>query len=181
MNKSNTKHSKFLSLVLRHKPEEIGLTLAPGGWVEVDALLKGMAEAGRPITRSKLEEVVRTNDKKRFSLSEDGKRIRAAQGHSAKVDMQMVPATPPEFLYHGTATRFLDAILADGLKPMSRQHVHLSLEYQTAHKVGSRHGRPVILTIESGRMKTEGHEFYRADNGVWLTDRVPPDYLKQDT
>lgn len=180
MTNSNTKHSKFLSLVLRHKPEEIGITLAPGGWVDVDVLLDSMAKAGRPLTRSKLEEVVRTNEKKRFSFSEDGTRIRAAQGHSVEVDMQMASATPPEFLYHGTATRFLDAILQDGLKPMSRQHVHLSLDYQTAHKVGSRHGKPVILTVESGRMKTDGHTFYRADNGVWLADQVPPEFLKQD-
>lgn len=181
MKKSNTRHSKFLSLVLRHKPQEIGLSLAPGGWVGVDDLLRAMTQAGRPLTRSQLEDVVRTNDKKRFSFSEDGQRIRAAQGHSVEVDMQLRPATPPEQLYHGTASRFLGTILEEGLKPMARQHVHLSLDYQTAHKVGSRHGKPVILIVKAGEMKQDGHSFFRADNGVWLAEAVAPEYLELNT
>lgn len=160
------KHSKRLSLVLRHKPEEIGLTLDNGGWVDVEALLEGLHAKDWGISRETLQEIVDTNDKKRFTLSSDGTRIRAAQGHSVDIVHDLKPKTPPRTLYHGTATRFLDSILSDGLKPMSRQHVHLSADVETAHKVGQRHGKPIILKIAAQRMQKAGLVFYQADNGV---------------
>lgn len=169
--------SKFLSLVLRHQPETIGLTLDAHGWTSVDDLLKRMAAHGKFLTREKLERVVAENDKKRYTLSDDGLRIRAAQGHSVEVDLALLPGMPPDILYHGTATRFVAAIQNEGLKPQSRQQVHLSLDYSTATKVGQRHGKPYIFRVEAGRMQTDGHLFFRADNGVWLTDAVPPQYL----
>lgn len=173
------KHSKRLSLVLRHKPEQVGLTLDDGGWVDVEALLNGLTAKGWGISRGTLQEIVDTNDKKRFTLSGDGKRIRAAQGHSVDIVHDLAPTSPPEILYHGTATRFLDAILRDGLKPMSRQHVHLSADEQTAQMVGQRHGKPIILQVATLRMQLAGFDFYQADNGVWLTDHVPADFISK--
>ena len=129
--------------------------------------------------RAVLEEIVATSDKKRFTLSEDGKRIRAAQGHSVEVALGIEPVVPPETLYHGTATRFLEPIRAEGLKPGSRQQVHLSADEVTAHAVGTRHGKPAILRVAAGDMHRAGHAFYRADNGVWLTDAVPPQFLTE--
>jgi putative RNA 2'-phosphotransferase len=170
--------SKFLSLVLRHEPERIGISLDPQGWVAVDDLLAAAARAGKPISREQLDLVVATNDKKRFALSPDGSRIRASQGHSVEVDLALPPVVPPERLFHGTATRFLDAIRAEGLRSQSRQHVHLSPDEETAVKVGQRHGRPAILVVLAGAMHSAGHLFYRSDNGVWLTAAVPPEYLE---
>ena len=172
------KHSKRLSYILRHAPEEVGLTLGEGGWVAVADLLTGLATKGWGITAEELNEVVATNDKKRFTLSDDGLRIRAAQGHSVNIKSDLAPIEPPEFLYHGTATRFLDPILAEGLKPMSRQHVHLSLDIETATKVGQRHGKPAILIVAAADMAKAGIHFYRADNGVWLTASIAPQYLR---
>jgi len=172
-----SKESKFLAFVLRHDPSSIGLELGPGGWVPVDALLKGMRRAGHPLSRDALETLVATNEKKRFTLSEDGLRIRAAQGHSIPVDLDLCPVTPPDTLYHGTARSNLDAIFAEGLLPGRRRHVHLSNDHDTAIKVGQRHGKPVVLTVHSGRMCADGQTFWRADNGVWLTERVAPHYL----
>ncbi len=172
-----SKQSKFLSLVLRHKPEEAGLTLDPQGWVNIDTLLRGLKRAGRAMSRDELEALVADSDKKRFTISEDGKRIRAAQGHSVAVDLGLAPVTPPEHLYHGTASANLDAIFREGLKPGKRQKVHLSPDPETAERVGQRHGKPTVLRVETGRMATDGHLFWRADNGVWLTDHVPKDYL----
>jgi putative RNA 2'-phosphotransferase len=169
--------SKFLSYVLRHAPESIGLSLDANGWADVEELLTNARKAGRRIDLATLQEVVAQNDKRRFTLSKDGRRIRAAQGHSIAVDLALVPSEPPPQLYHGTATRNLDAILAEGLKPGRRQQVHLSLDPETARKVGQRHGKPAILTVDAAAMQRDGHRFVRADNGVWLTDTVPVRYL----
>jgi putative RNA 2'-phosphotransferase len=169
--------SKFLSLVLRHKPEEIGLTLDENGWAEVEELLRLANERGRTITRPLLDRVVAENDKKRFAFSDDGTRIRASQGHSVEVDLNLPPVEPPELLYHGTATRFLDSIRSQGLHSASRKHVHLSADAATAVKVGQRHGRPVVLVVRARDMHAAGHRFFRSANGVWLTDNVPVEFL----
>lgn len=170
--------SKFLSLVLRHKPETIGLTLDANGWTEVDALIERANKSGKRLTRPLLEEIVENNDKKRFAFSEDGTCIRASQGHSVTVDLALEPQTPPETLYHGTATRFVDSIRQTGLRAGSRQHVHLSLDEETARKVGQRHGKPIILRVKAGEMHRSGSTFYVSANGVWLTDGVLPEYLE---
>lgn len=172
-----SRESKFLSRILRHEPELVGLTLGAGGWVLVDDLLRGMKRAGHPLKRDALGVLVADSDKRRFTLSEDGRRIRAAQGHSVAVELDLPPATPPEELFHGTAAASLDAIWAEGLKPGKRQHVHLSSDPETATRVGQRHGRPVVLKIATGKMHADGHTFWQADNGVWLTDHVAPAYL----
>jgi len=169
--------SKLLSLILRHKPERAGLRLGDGGWVEVDDLLAGLLAMKKPMTRAQLIEVVQTNDKKRFTLSDDGKRIRAAQGHTVNVKLGLAPVTPPNVLFHGTATRFLDAIQREGLRPMKRDHVHLSADTETASKVGRRHGKIVILTIDTRGLHAEGQDFYQADNGVWLTGPIGPKWF----
>lgn len=178
MDPSLVRLSKFLSLVLRHEPETIGLALDPNGWVAVDELLAAAAKAGTPIAPESLRQVVATNDKKRFAFSEDGLRIRASQGHSVEVDLDLPPSVPPDVLFHGTATRFLDPIRAEGLRAQSRQHVHLSPDEATAVKVGMRHGKPVVLRVHAGRMHQAGHVFFLSANGVWLTAAVPPDYLE---
>ena len=170
--------SKFLSLVLRHQPETIGLTLDAQGWAPVDTLLERCAASGTLITREQLLHIVASSDKQRFTLSPDGERIRAAQGHSLAIDLALAPQAPPPVLYHGTATRFVDAILAQGLQPQSRQHVHLSSDADTARRVGQRHGKPIILVVDSAGMNVHGHSFYCADNGVWLTDAVPAGFLR---
>ena len=172
-----TKISKFMSLVLRHKPDEIDLTLDAQGWVAVDSLLRGMASRGMQVTRSELDEVVATNEKKRFAYSEDGLRIRASQGHSVEVELGYQPAVPPEELFHGTADRNLEAIRRDGLKKMQRHHVHLSSDRETARAVGMRYGPPVILVVKAGEMHRAGIAFFRSDNGVWLVDAVAPEYI----
>lgn len=169
--------SKFLSLVLRHQPEAIGLLLDAQGWVAIDDLVARAAAAGTAFSRSELEQVVAASDKKRFTLSEDGQRIRAAQGHSVTVALGLTPCEPPAVLYHGTATRFVESIMAQGLKPQSRQQVHLSLDETTAVNVGRRHGKPVVLRVDAAAMHRAGLQFYVADNGVWLTDQVPPEFL----
>lgn len=169
--------SKFLSLVLRHAPEKAGLRLDGAGWVAVDDLLAGCARAGAPITRAQLEEVVRSSDKQRFAFSPDGVRIRANQGHSVEVRLDYAAQTPPEVLYHGTATRFVGAIREQGLVKGARHHVHLSADEETARKVGQRHGKPVVLQVRSGEMSREGREFLLSANGVWLTESVPAAWL----
>ena len=170
--------SKFLSRHLRHAPADLGLTLEPGGWVPIDALLAGAAAAGSPITREELDEVVRSSDKQRFAVDETGTRIRANQRHSVEVDLQLEPAEPPAELFHGTAERNVEAILRDGLRKMARHHVHLSPDTQTATKVGQRHGKPVVLVVDAARMRADGHTFYRSANGVWLVDEVPARYIR---
>lgn len=170
--------SKLLSLVLRHAPRTIGVELDAQGWVAVDHLLERAARHGRPISRAQLHAVVRTSDKQRFALSEDGTRIRANQGHSlTSVDLGLAPSEPPAQLYHGTAERFVDAIRAAGLRPQARQHVHLSRERGTATTVGARHGRPVVLVVDAAAMLRAGHTFYVSANGVWLTAAVPAAFI----
>ena len=172
--------SKFLSRHLRHEPERLGLELAPGGWVGVEELLAGCAARGMRITRAELEEVVAQNNKQRFAFDESGTRIRANQGHSVEVDLQLTPTDPPAVLYHGTGHHTVEVVLREGLKKMSRHHVHLSRDVETAQKVGARHGRPVVLQVDAFAMARDGHLFYLSENGVWLTDHVPPAYLRTD-
>lgn len=170
--------SKFLSLVLRHEPEKAGLKLDPGGWVQIDDLMTGAAAAGCRFTRDELDNVVTRCEKQRFAIDETGTQIRANQGHSTEVDLQLVPAEPPVELFHGTAERNLVGILRDGLHKMARHHVHLSSDTQTAMKVGARHGKPVLFAIAAAKMRADGHVFYCSANGVWLVEHVPPQYLR---
>ena len=171
--------SKYLSKYLRHRPEELGLALMPGGWVEVDALLAASAQRGFPISRDELEQVVTRNDKKRFAFDESGTLIRAQQGHSAPVDLELNPARPPELLYHGTPERNLVATGRDGLLKMRRHHVHLSTDEATARAVGARRGRPVVLAVHAEKMHHDGYVFYISGNSVWLVQQVPPRYLSR--
>ncbi len=170
--------SRFLSLVLRHDPAAAGITLDEGGWVAVAELMAGCAAAGRPFSRAELDHVVAANDKQRFAFSADGLRIRASQGHSVAVDLGLADAEPPELLYHGTSTRTLPLVLREGLRPMSRQQVHLSADVATATRVGARHGRPAVLEVDAAGLAAAGHRFQVSANGVWLTDGVPPDRLR---
>lgn len=170
--------SKYLSYLLRHQPGAIGLSLDREGWADLDTLVRLARAAGQAIDREQVLEVVASNDKQRFSLSDDGQRIRAAQGHStADVAIDYAEQVPPEHLFHGTASRFMDAIRAQGLRPGTRHHVHLSEQRDTAIAVGTRYGQPVLLRIAASRMHQAGYRFYRADNGVWLTDAVPPAFF----
>jgi len=165
------KVSKYLSRHLRHDPGRIGIELDEQGWVDVDVLLKALAAQRFPVTREELDEVVARNDKQRFAVREG--RIRANQGHTVDVDLDLVAVEPPPVLFHGTPEGYLDAIREEGLKPMERHDVHLSPDRETAVKVGSRRGRPVVLAIDAAKMAREGHEFFRSENGVWLTEYVP--------
>lgn len=174
-----TRASRRLAYFLRHDPGKIGLSLEPGGWVTVDALLGALTAHGISLTRAELDEVVETNNKRRFAFDETGARIRASQGHSVDVDLGLSAATPPDVLYHGTVAKFLDAILAEGLRPMSRHAVHLSATIDTAKSVGARRGKPVILQVDAAAMTADGHEFQVSANGVWLTPAVPPVYLRR--
>lgn len=171
--------SKFLSKHLRHEPEALGLTLEPGGWVSIEALLSACETRRFPISRGELLEVVRDNSKQRFAIDEAADRIRANQGHSVEVDLQLEPAVPPDVLYHGTGARSTEVIEREGLKKMSRHHVHLSPDTETARRVGMRHGRPVIFAVDAAAMHAAGVPFYRSANGVWLVDAVPPSYLRR--
>lgn len=171
--------SKFLSKHLRHEPEALGITLAPGGWVAVDELLAATTRFGFTIDPEELKQVVAESDKQRFAFDEAGTRIRANQGHSTEVDLELPDAVPPNVLYHGTVEKFLGAILAEGLKKMTRHHVHLSPNTATAEKVGERRGRPVILLVDAAAMHAAGHKFHVSANGVWLTDHVPAKYLRR--
>lgn len=172
------KTSKFLSLVLRHQPDKIGLKLDEQGWADVSELIRLSNQNGNQLDLDLLQKIVADNDKKRFAFSPDGLRIRASQGHSVDIDLALAPIEPPAVLYHGTALRFLPSIRQTGLNPGSRQHVHLSLDKQTATKVGQRHGSPVILTIQSKKMFDKGHKFFKSENNVWLTDSVPVEYIE---
>lgn len=171
------KTSKFLSLVLRHQPEKIGITLDPAGWTPIDSLIKAMNNHGKSISRTQLEDVVATNDKQRFVISDDGFRIRANQGHSVEVELGYETADPPEFLLHGTPMTAVPVIRREGLKKMKRHHVHLHLDQETATTVGARRGAPVLLRIRTKEMAADGHLFFVTANEVWLTDRVPPQYI----
>lgn len=169
--------SKFLSQILRHRPEKIGLELDEQGWAKVDDLLDKSLAKGMYIDRALLKIVVDTNNKKRFAFSDDGLRIRASQGHSIDIDLGLKPQKPPEILWHGTAEKSLDSIRKEGLRSMRRQHVHLSKDRQTAENVGGRHGKAVVLTVRSGEMARQKHKFYLSENGVWLTSEVPVSFL----
>ncbi|MFF3754798.1 RNA 2'-phosphotransferase [Streptomyces sp. NPDC002018] len=170
------KVSKYLSKHLRHQPERIGIALDANGWVAVDELIRAAAEHGFRITRAELDHVVAVNDKRRFTV--DGDRIRANQGHTVTVDLELPPVEPPAYLYHGTVARHLDAIRSEGLRPMFRHHVHLSPDRATATGVGARRGRPVVLSVDAGEMHRDGLVFHVSANGVWLTGSVPPPYLR---
>jgi len=177
-NKQLNETSKFLSYILRHEPQAIGLQLDTEGWADINALITGAAQEGRILDQALIQAVVNSSDKKRFTLSDDGLRIRAAQGHSApEVNLQHIEKEPPESLYHGTATRFLESILQQGLIAGSRHHVHLSQETQTAMAVGQRYGKPVVLEIKSLQMHQQGFKFFQAENSVWLTEAVPIDFI----
>jgi putative RNA 2'-phosphotransferase len=176
--KETIRISKFLTLILRHEPECVGLRLDKAGWVHVSELLEAVNRHGTALTREQLNHVVATNDKKRFAFSNDRRRIRANQGHSIDVDLHYAPKAPPELLYHGTATRFLDAIRRRGLQKMQRHDVHLSSDPQLGKQVGGRHGKPLVLTIRAGDMHRAGHVFRRSANGVWLVEHVPAKFIK---
>lgn len=176
----HTKLSKFLSLVLRHKPETIEMTLSEHGWVATETLLQKMNQHGVEINLETLRLIVATSDKKRFAFNEDKSQIRANQGHSVKVDLGYTQKTPPHKLYHGTAQRHIESIFKTGLEKRDRHHVHLSREIETAMKVGQRHGKPVLLVVDAAQMHKDGFEFYESDNQVWLTDKVPVEYLALD-
>ena len=177
MARSNVRVSKFLSLVLRHEPELIGLSLDRGGWVRLDVLIKGANRIGVRLDDAMLRQVVEQSDKKRFSISSDRQRIRANYGHSVPVDLDLEPSAPPKVLFHGTASRFLRSIRTGGLTPGNRMYVHLSRDEETALSVGRRHGRPVVLRIQAQRMHDDGFEFYLSTSGVWLTYAVPAKYI----
>lgn len=176
-----TKQSKFLSYVLRHKPESINIKLDENGWADVSALLNACQASGQEISMERLAEIVETNDKQRFSFSKDGTRIRANQGHSLEtVDLQLKKVQPPNILYHGTVEKFLAPIQQSGLQKMNRQYVHLSATIETATSVGSRRGKPIILRVDAGKMYSEGFKFYCSENGVWLTESVPWKYIAHE-
>ena len=178
MTPNENRISKFLSLILRHHPESVGITLDAHGWADVATLLRQMNAHGTEIDRALLEHIVATNAKKRFAFDDSGTKIRANQGHSINIDLGYTPRTPPETLYHGTAASTVAAIRASGgLDKRARHHVHLSADSETASKVGKRHGKPVVLRIHAGDMQRDGHRFYQSDNGVWLTDHVPLAYI----
>lgn len=169
------KKSKFMSLILRHRPDMINLTLDNAGWADINSLVK-LSD----LTRLEIEEVVKINDKQRFIISDDNKRIRANQGHSVDVDLQLEPQNPPPFLYHGTASKFLDGIWKKGLLKLKHNHVHLSADVDTAFRVAIRHGSPILFRVDTRQMVDDGYLFYISENGVWLTDNVPTKYLEQD-
>lgn len=169
---------RFISKILRHKPEIIGITLDEHGWANVDELIAGVNRT-LPMDMETLEEIVRTNNKQRYSFNEDKTLIRANQGHSVPVDVELTQAEPPEILYHGTAERFTAAIDAEGLRPMSRLYVHLSKDAETAANVGSRHGKPVVYEVLAGEMHRRGVIFFLSVNGVWLTKEVPKEFLRR--
>jgi putative RNA 2'-phosphotransferase len=177
MNDRAVKVSRFLSLVLRHQPEKIGLQLDEAGWTEVEELIEACRAHGVALTVEELRYIVIHNDKRRFAFSDDGQRIRASQGHSIEIALGYEPATSPDRLYHGTAERFLDSIRARGLVKGQRHHVHLSADAETATNVGQRHGKPVVLEVRAGQMQQDGFVFYFSANGVWLTEHVPASYL----
>ena len=166
-----------MRLVLRHEPTKYGLVLDVNGWTAVDELLAAAQRAGVPLTRPLMEQVIADNEKQRFALSDDGSQVRARQGHSVEVDLGLAPVTPPETLCHGTAATSVDAIRRAGSQRRSRQHVHLSPDEETAIKVGQRHGKPVVLRVQAAALHRAGHQFFLSENGVWLVDAVPPEFL----
>jgi putative RNA 2'-phosphotransferase len=174
---SDMELGRFISLILRHKPETIGIKIDENGWAYVDELLKGINKSGKKINRDILDRIVEENNKKRYSYNEDKTKIRANQGHSVKVDVELKEVEPLEKLYHGTAARFLDSIRKDGLIKQGRLHVHLSGDEKTAFSVGKRHGKPEVLIINAQAMFEDGYKFYLSENGVWLVESVPVKYI----
>ena len=168
--------SKYIALILRHKPEVIGISLDEHGWADVNQLIEGISKT-HPLNREMLEEIVRTDNKQRYSFNDDHSLIRANQGHSIPVDVELEEKTPPDILYHGTGLKYTESIDRQGLIPKSRLYVHLSADYDTAVKVGQRHGKPVVYQVKAGKMTADGYKFYLSVNGVWLTKRVLPEYL----
>jgi len=177
MDKKEKELSKFLSLILRHKPETIGISLDEHGWADVRELIAGIGKTHN-IDMEMLEKIVAEDEKQRYSFSEDKTLIRANQGHSINVDVELKKVSPPEILWHGTGEKYVESILGKGLIPKSRLYVHLSKDYDTAVKVGSRHGKPVVFKVYSGRMTEDGYEFFLSENGVWLSKHVPKEYLE---
>lgn len=175
---SLTETSRFISLILRYKPETIGITLDEHGWANVDELIEGISKT-RPFNMEMLEEIVRTDNKQRYSFNEDKTLIRANQGHSILVDVELPIVTPPDVLYHGTAEKYVSSIEKEGLIPKSRLYVHLSSDKETALKVGQRHGKPVVYIVKSNEMNKQGYTFYQSVNGVWLTKHVPFEFLEK--
>jgi len=173
--------SKTLSYFLRHAPQEAGLTLLPGGWVAIDDLISHLGKTGVPVDLDKIRTVVKSCEKQRFALDEANGLIRANQGHSTDVDLQLPVSEPPEILYHGTGEKSLESILRTGLEKRNRHHVHLSMDRSTAFKVGSRHGKPVVLVVDTSAMVRDGFAFHITQNGVWLTEGVPTQYLQPET
>ena len=180
MRKDDIQRGRKLSLLLRHKPHLLNLTMDDEGWINIDDIMSAWSRKNwRPLlSENELIRVVEENDKKRYTLDLANRRIRARQGHSVEVDLGLEPVEPPNKLFHGTVLKFLDDISVNGLKKISRQHVHLSKDLKTATKVGQRRGKPIILTVESGRMHEAGYKFYMSENGVWLTDEVPADFIE---
>lgn len=174
-----TNTSRFISLILRHKPETIGITLDEHGWADVSELIEGIRKT-QSFNMEMLEEIVRTDNKQRYSFNEDKTLIRANQGHSIPVDVELQEVLPPEYLWHGSAQKYFQSIREQGLIPKSRLYVHLSGDMETAVNVGKRHGKPVIFKVHSGDMAKDGYKFYRSVNGVWLTKEVPVKYLEAD-
>ena len=177
MSDSRRNTSKYISLILRHKPEVIGITLDEHGWADVDALIEGVNQT-HPLNRKILEEIVAEDEKQRYAFNEDHTKIRASQGHSIPVDVELEEVIPPDILFHGTGEKYVSSIEKEGLIPKNRLYVHLSSDAETAYKVGSRHGRPVVYTIKSGLMHQDGYVFYRSANGVYLTKHVPVKYFE---
>ena len=178
MNKRLIKISRFLCFVLRHKPESIQLALDTGGWANVEQLVRQSNVYKNDLTIEEIEEIVKLDDKQRFSLSDDGTLIRTSQGHSLNVRLELTPQSPPDILIHGTATRFLESIKSEGLLKMKRHHVHLSDCRNVARDVGSRYGKPLLLEINTKLMRKEGYDFFLSENGVWLVSHVPPSYIQ---
>lgn len=170
--------SKFFSLILRHRPETIGLNLDPNGWAEVSELIEKLGQHGHPLDFQELKMIVETSDKQRFAFSEDFKKIRANQGHSVKVELGLPPVAPPQFLFHGTATKNIASIKSSGLHRGKRHHVHLSPDENTATQVGGRHGKAIVLKIHAGEMQRAGFIFFKSENGVWLTEEVPMRFIE---
>lgn len=180
-NKNEKELSKFISLILRHKPEVIGISLDEHGWADVDELIRGINRAGSRIDMDLLEKIVADDEKQRYSFNNDKTSIRANQGHSIAVDVELAEKIPPDILYHGTGEKYVASIEKEGLIPKSRLYVHLSTDYDTAVKVGSRHGKPVIYQIDAKQMYKEGYAFFLSVNGVWLVKNVPTVFLKKLT
>lgn len=176
-NEQNTMISKFLSLVLRHSPEKLGITLDKHGYADIETLIREMNKRGLSVDKKTIDEIVYSDNKERYGYNDTKTKIRANQGHSIKVDLNLTPKTPPRILYHGTAKRFMGDILKKGISKMDRQYVHLSQTKETAIEVGKRHGTPVVISVDTKEMIKDGYVFYLSENNVWLTDFVPAKYL----